>query len=167
MFLELLRPLSHQIWKIWWLHLASIDCKVKDYLILKGDWESVISWITLTRRHPIPPLFWVDSCCQRLLSKVTILPSTCENWTSHLAFYLMFWQVSHFLLQRWQWRLWQQLQRQQVTYWKDLMLLLHEWQWLLSCKISWWGCLPGSVQHQYDVMVLGTSSILQIFLSLF
>ena len=42
------RHLSHPTWKIWQEHLASIDSKVKDYLITKGEWESVIPWTTLT-----------------------------------------------------------------------------------------------------------------------
>ena len=44
---ELWRPLSLPNFKIWWNCLADMNRNVKDYLILKGDFDFAIPWITL------------------------------------------------------------------------------------------------------------------------
>ena len=44
---KLRRPLSLPNFKIWWNCSADMNRNVKDYLILKGDFDFAIPWITL------------------------------------------------------------------------------------------------------------------------
>ena len=47
-------PLSLPNFKIWWNYSADMNCNVKDYLILKGDFNFAIPWIPLPMTPGVP-----------------------------------------------------------------------------------------------------------------